>query len=90
MTEGMRELDDNIVSLAIARVTDRRNKTDVAVLHSIKDAKEWCEWRLGARIVWGETRGASDHEAILGYAAGADVAEIREVPVTDPCCSIEG
>ncbi len=74
----------------VARVTDRQGETEVVVWKSIGNAKEWCIWRLGARIVWDETRGASDHEAILGYAAGADVAEIREVPVTGPRYIIEG
>lgn len=72
------ELVSDDVLVWVARATDRCDETSVTVWSSLSKAKEWVAWRLGADMTWDEPQSENLHEPVVGYAAGAKVAEIKD------------
>jgi hypothetical protein len=78
------ELLSDDVLVWVARATDRCDETGLAVWSSLDKAQKWVAWRLEADMTWDEPQGDNLHEPIVGYAAGAEVAEIRCAEIKDP------
>jgi len=81
---GVELVNDDTVYVWVARVQDRRDETETTAWSAVDKARSWCEWRLDANMSWQNPEGDRGHEPITGYAAGAEVAEIRRVEVQDP------